>query len=69
MVAIYMTEMGGGGLKMVALAASHLPVRFNRVDVENEDGHSKDDERCVRTVEEKVVYCTETWNHEDQDKE
>ena len=64
MVAIYVTE-----LKMVALAASHLPVRFNWVDVENEDGQGKGDERCVRIVEEKVVYSTETWNHDDQDKD
>ena len=34
-----------GWLKMVAFAASHLPVRFNWVDVENEDGQGKDDER------------------------
>lgn len=58
-----------GWLKMVAFAASHLPVRFNWVDVENEDGRGKDDERCVRTVEEKVVYSTETWNHDNQDED
>ena len=53
---------------MVAFAASHLPVRFNWVDVENEDGQGKDDERWVWTVEEKVVYSTETWNHDNQDE-
>ena len=54
---------------MVAFAASHLPVRFNWVDVENEDGQGKDDERWVWTVEEKVVYSTETWNHDNQDED